>query len=323
MKKLTCALIFQISTVTIFFVGCNTLNKSSSLKKETPESNYLTQSPIKNEKSTNPQKCDDTINKTYISESWDDRSKLNPAQLIVGEWQATTKTYEPSFEFPNSREYLTAILEGKETGTRTIQHENGKMESITYSIVRENENSLECLFHLTYKDKQKVLFTFDKTGTKMVQRWYISDEFFIETHHLYVGPITNTPSESKGNSKNGGQLIMVRVSVWDDTQRKPVNTRAEIWFKEYGSWWFKQELEYGGTVKDLGLRPSGIPQTLFIYPDSRSGIELKVPYMMTDEMNPKGSPRDMISVYISDSEISVVGLPIEAATGKYELKYRR
>ena len=50
---------------------------------------------------------------------------------------------------------------------------------------------------------------------------------------------------------------------------------------------------------------------------------MKVPYMMTDEMNPNGSPRDMISVDISDTKITVHGLPIKAATGKFELKYKR
>lgn len=129
----------------------------------------------------------------------------------------------------------------------------------------------------------------------------------------------NADPEPKGN----GKPYMVRVSVFDDTQSKPVHPRAEIWFPGHGSWWLKPELEYGSAFKDLGTRPSGTPQTLIIYPESRDGRELEVPYMMTDEMNPEGSPRDMISVDISDTEIIIHGLPIKAALGKFELKYKR
>lgn len=60
-----------------------------------------------------------------------------------------------------------------------------------------------------------------------------------------------------------------------------------------------------------------------VYPDSRNGKEFAVPFMMTDEMNPEGSPRDMITVDISDTEITVFGLPIKETTGKSELKYKR
>ena len=128
------------------------------------------------------------------------------------------------------------------------------------------------------------------------------------------------PNEARQSS---GKPIMVRVAVNDDTQRNPVHPKAEIWFRGHGSWWLKPELKYGGTFKNLGTRPSGSRQPLTIYPESRKGKELKVPYMMTDAMNPQGSPRDMISVDISDTEIRVHGLPIKAASGKYELKYNR
>jgi len=130
-------------------------------------------------------------------------------------------------------------------------------------------------------------------------------------------------SKPKDVTKGSSQPIMVRIAVWDDTQKKPVHAKAEIWFRGHGSWWLKPELKYGSTVKNLGTRPSGSQQTLIIYPESRSGRELKVPYMMTDDMNPKGSPRDMISVDISDTEVTVHGLPIKVATGKFEMKYKR
>jgi len=115
---------------------------------------------------------------------------------------------------------------------------------------------------------------------------------------------------------------MVRVAIFDDTQKKPVHARAEIWFRGHGSWWLKREMQYGGTVKKLGKRPSGSRQLLILYPEGRKGKELKIPYMMTDEMNPEGSPRDTIFIEISDTEVEVYGLPIKVATGK-SVKYKR
>ncbi len=193
-----------------------------------------------------------------------------------------------------------------------------------FSIIEdEKKRLLEVALHLDGGQKRKTIFMFDETGTKAVEQMYITDQFHIDSHHLYVGPIADSSSEPKDVSKGSGQPIMVRVSVNDDTQKKSVHAKAEIWFRGHGSWWLKPELKYGSTVKNLGTRPSGSQQTLIIYPESRNGTELKVPYMMTDEMNPKGSPRDMISVDISDTEIKVHGLPIKAATGKFEIKYKR
>ncbi len=254
-----------------------------------------------------------------------DRSAMSPSQLIVGEWKNATKTYAPDPEYPNSREYFSASDTTKKTGTRSLRQENGKKESSPYSVVREDKGKriLEISIHLSDGRKRKALFRFDETGTKVLQRMYVTDKFHIDTHHLYVGTEIPASPKPKEMSSDSGKPYMVRVAVYDDTQRKPVHPKAEIWFRGYGSWWLKPELKYGGAVKNLGTCPSGIKQTLIIYPESRDGKELKVPYMMTDKMNPKGNTRDMISVDISDTEITVHGLPIKAATGKFELKYKR
>jgi len=137
-----------------------------------------------------------------------------------------------------------------------------------------------------------------------------------------VASTTATKQKPIKTTKYNGQP-MVRVCINDDTQTSPVHAKAEIWSRGNGSWWLKPEMKYGGTVKVLETGPIGIKQTLVIYPESRNGKELKVPYMITDEMNPKGSPRDMISVDISDTEIIVHGLPIKAASGQFEIKYKR
>lgn len=254
-----------------------------------------------------------------------DRSTMSPAELIVGEWKNATKTFAPDPEYPNSREYFSPVDTTKKTGTRWLKHEDGKKESSPYSVVREDKSDrvLEIYIHLADNRKRKALFKFDDTGTKIVQHLYVTDKFHIETHHLYVGAGVPAWAKTKEQRKGSGQPYMVRVAVNDDTERNPVHPKAEIWFRGHGTWWLKPELEYGGTVKNLGTRPSGTEQTLIIYPESRDGKEIKVPYMMTDEMNPNGSPRDMISVDISDTVITVHGLPIKAATGVFELKYER
>ncbi|MFW6026817.1 MAG: hypothetical protein ACOCRX_10795 [Candidatus Woesearchaeota archaeon] len=135
--------------------------------------------------------------------------------------------------------------------------------------------------------------------------------------------ITGVAANNINTVKSATTDIMVRVAVYDDTKNNSVNDKAEIWFKGYGSWWLKPELEFGATVEKLGKKPSGIKQTLYFYPESRDGKEIKIPYKMTNEMNPDGSVRDTINISIKDKEIVVDGLPIKEATGDYEVKYKR
>ncbi|MFA7123371.1 MAG: hypothetical protein WC212_04980 [Candidatus Delongbacteria bacterium] len=116
---------------------------------------------------------------------------------------------------------------------------------------------------------------------------------------------------------------MVRVSINDDTKMKPIHDKAEIWFKGLGSWFFKSELKSGGTVKDLGKCSSDKTVNLMIYPNSREGEEISIPIKMNSEMNPNGSPRDMITIDFSDEYFTVFGLPVKEANGKFELKYNR
>lgn len=254
-----------------------------------------------------------------------ERSTLSPAEAIVGEWRSATKTFAPDSEYLNSREYFSPIDPVRKTGIRTLKGEDGKTESFPYSILREDRTNraLDILIHLPESRKRKVVFKFEESWSQMLQSTYLTDAFHVETHHVYVGGDLPVSPKAEAKPKGNGKPYTVRVAVNDDTQRNPVNAKAEIWFQGHGSWWLKPELKFGVASKNLGTRPSGTEQNLIIYPDSRDGKEFKIPYMMTDEMNPNGSPRDMISVDISDTEIIAFGLPIKAATGRLELKYKR
>jgi len=119
------------------------------------------------------------------------------------------------------------------------------------------------------------------------------------------------------------KIMSVRIMVWDDTEKTPIHDRAEIWLRGHGSWWLKRELKYGGTVKTFDNMQSGIKNNLFLYIDSRDGKEFIASFILTEDMNPKGSVRDSISISITDKEIIILGLPIEEATGEVEIKYLR
>lgn len=110
---------------------------------------------------------------------------------------------------------------------------------------------------------------------------------------------------------------MVRVRVWDDTDKIPIHDKAEVWFRGHGSWWLKAETRFGATAKNLGRRTIGVVFTgddsIQLYPAGRDAHEVNIPIMMTAEMNPEGSDRDAVDIIFSDGQIEVVGLPVEAA----------
>ena len=74
------------------------------------------------------------------------------------------------------------------------------------------------------------MFKFDETGSKMLQRMYLTDTFHVETHHLYGGDIPAS-RKAEAKPKASGKPYTVRVVVNDDTQTNPVHSKAEIWFR--------------------------------------------------------------------------------------------
>ena len=132
-----------------------------------------------------------------------------------------------------------------------------------------------------------------------------------------------SPQDSTGNATLANAEVMVRVQVYDDTDSKPLHDKAEIWFRGHGSWWLKPETKFGAAAKNLGRRKVGEKDSIALYPDSRDGQEIRIPFSMTAEMNPNGSARDSIIITIGDNEIEIVGLPVEAATGDTTMKVKR
>jgi hypothetical protein len=114
------------------------------------------------------------------------------------------------------------------------------------------------------------------------------------------------------------QQVTVRIAVFDDTEREPLPEKAEIWIRGLGSWWISKE-----NVAEVPGRDVGATDTMFIYPDARSGTELSVRFQMTAEMCPQGCVRDMIQVDISDAEVVVHGAPIRAANDSFEVTLKR
>lgn len=254
--------------------------------------------------------------------SWthaEDRSSMSPAALLVGEWLSSDESFTPDPNFPNSREYFSPLVDG--VGTRYVLNEQGKLESSPYRVQQEHGRLVEIQIDLGEGKHRKAEYTFNDAGTGASSKFYINEKFAVDTHMAYVGPLM--PKSKERPSSGSGKLIIVRVVVNDDTKSNPVDPKTRIWFKGFGSWWLKREMEYGGTFKRLGTRPSGLEQVLNFYRNADDASELLIPYMMTDEMNPDGSHRDSITLDFTDTEIKAYGLPIKAATGKIELKYTR
>lgn len=132
-----------------------------------------------------------------------------------------------------------------------------------------------------------------------------------------------------------GEQRMVRVAVWDDTEKRRIPEKAELWLKGTGSVWLHQKCSrlINGSLScgplDLGMRDVGQPLELYVYPNGRKldaagreTDELKVPFKLTAEMCASGCMRDMISVIVSDTEVELCGAPI-LATGVKSVKANR
>ena len=111
------------------------------------------------------------------------------------------------------------------------------------------------------------------------------------------------------------QAQALRVIVYDDTNRRPLPPRAEAWVRCNGSWWLKRMMgrEIMG-AKTLRICQIGALDSLYIYPDTRNGKEIVVPFRVTTSMCRDGCPRDAIHLEIYDDSVKVFGPPVAKAT---------
>lgn len=103
-----------------------------------------------------------------------------------------------------------------------------------------------------------------------------------------------------------GTLRVLEIAVWDDTVNNSTGA-TEVWVDGYGSWF--PDLTYGADSRELGEFQVGVEADFLVYPDGRGGTEIRVPFLMTEEII-SGSDRDMISVSIEDEKVGVFGTPI-------------
>jgi hypothetical protein len=112
--------------------------------------------------------------------------------------------------------------------------------------------------------------------------------------------------------------MTVRVVLYDDTEASPLHPKAEIWARGLGSWWLARD-----NMQDIDGRTQGKVDQLVIYPDGREGKEITVQFQLTSGMCSNACPRDMITVAIDDTDVTVGGFPIEGPYGETEVVFPR
>ena len=88
----------------------------------------------------------------------------------------------------------------------------------------------------------------------------------------------------------------------------------EVWVKGHGSWY--PDVKFGSDKRALGSFPIGEPTEFFFYPDGRNGVEIKIPFEMTNEMI-SGSTMSQTLVTLYDDKVEVVGQAIPGRSQEY------
>lgn len=153
----------------------------------------------------------------------------------------------------------------------------------------------------------------------------------VEVAEIDVTDKPTPTAESETQKSDADKGVMVRATFWDDTEARPINDKAEIWFRGYGSWWLKPSTKFGGDVKELGKRKIGEKltgdDTIVIYPDGRQtdemgkeqGQRIDIPIKMFRS----GEAYTTIEIGIGDKEIEISGFPVKEAIGKATYKVKR
>src|SRR5680860_354379 len=118
---------------------------------------------------------------------------------------------------------------------------------------------------------------------------------------------TPTPAPIKTPAILQSTKVLLEIAVWDEMEKSSAHNRMEIWVKGYGSWF--PDLKYGGDKHSLGEFTVGGENEFFFYPKGRDGIEIKVPFKMTNEMI-SGSDQAQTIISVYDNKVEVFGQAI-------------
>ena len=111
--------------------------------------------------------------------------------------------------------------------------------------------------------------------------------------------------------------VSLKITVWNLTEKNEPD--LEIWIKGTGSWYpDKESIEFGGDFF-IPSEPfsSGKVNEIYIYPDSRTGTEIMIEIIVTDEMISE-SDRDTIHIEIYDETVEIYGTSIVGITQEFK-----
>lgn len=116
-----------------------------------------------------------------------------------------------------------------------------------------------------------------------------------------------TPLSTTSTASAGPSVVELELSIFDWTDGNPPGNDAFVVVEGLESW--TPNLEFGGDVRSFGGFEVGVPGTVLIYPDGDTGAEIRMTFVMTDEMI-SGSDMSITHVEIYDSEVLVWGQAI-------------
>ncbi len=129
----------------------------------------------------------------------------------------------------------------------------------------------------------------------------------------------SSSQSSSGNKKPGTKPVppasgfALKILWWNDTQSKaPANFEVV-----YGSSSYKPTVANKSASGTLGPIPTGKAVNLVIYPDGRNGKRITVPIQISASMS-SGSEVDAVHVAVSDSQVRVLGNPVDNFDRSYD-----
>lgn len=138
------------------------------------------------------------------------------------------------------------------------------------------------------------------------------------------------PPVKQGREPSSAQFWL-RIGFFNDSKEKPLSRNCRMWIRGFGDFWpvRQQDWRFGGTLIEkagpFGTGGTyGSENVIYFYPDySDESKVIRVPFKYSAEMNPEGSPRDMVTVAVGPKTIVFTGVAIKNATGRLQQAYDR